>query len=186
MIKYSIVLVNMIALFIVRIFFADGVTVKMDAPAQVKQGQEYTISLTINKGSIAGVGHLKQNLPVGFGSAAVVEAKGAEFKYLPEDNTVKFTWISLPADQEFTVSYKITVDAAAATGKVDLGGKFSYVLDNQKQTVELPAQSIEVTGETMATTTTTTQPETTATTTTQPETTAVATNTTSATQPETT
>lgn len=190
MIKYTIVLVNMIALFIVRIFFVADVSVKMDAPTQVKQGQEFTVTLTINKGSIAGVGHMKQVLPAGFGNAVMVEAKGSEFKYLPEDNVVKFTWISLPADQEFSVSYKVTADAAMANGKVDLGGKFSYVLDNQKQTLELPAQSIMV-GEEVLATTTTTQPESTATTTTVPETTAVITTepettATTTTQPETT
>ncbi|MBI4932036.1 MAG: hypothetical protein HY841_14860 [Bacteroidetes bacterium] len=181
MIKYIIILMNMLALLVVRLFFSPDVMVKMDAPSKVKPGDEITISLTINKGSIAGVGHMKQVLPAGFGNATVVEAKSSEFKYLPEDNVIKFTWISLPADQEFTVSYKVTVDATAPNGNVDLGGKFSYVLDNEKQTFELPPQSIQVVNETMATTTTTTEPETTATTTTLPETTATTT-----TEPETT
>ncbi len=153
---------------------------------------EVTVTLTINKGSIAGVGHMKQELPAGFGSVTVVEAKGAEFKYLAEDNVVKFTWISLPADQEFTVSYKFKVDAAMASGNVALGGKFSYVLENQKQTYEMPSQTIQV-GEAALATTTTTPPETTATTTTVPETTATTTAppettavATTVTQPETT
>ncbi len=187
MIKYIIIFVNVLALALLRTFLVSDVSVKMDAPAKVKQGEAFTVSITINKGSIAGVGHMKQQLPAGFGNAVVVEAKGAEFKYLPEDNVVKFTWISLPADPEFTVSYKITPDATMPNGNVELSGKFSYVLNNEKQTYEVPNTTITVGGEEMATTTTTTQPETTATTTaTQPETTAVATKTTSATQPETT
>lgn len=191
MIKYTIVLVNIIALFVVRIFFTADVTVKIDAPSQVKQGEEFTVSVTINKGSIAGVGHLKQELPAGFlGGVTMVEAKGSEFKYLPEDNVVKFTWISLPADQEFTVSYKVMVNADAPSGNITLAGKFSYVLDNQKQTFMVPEVAIAVSGgEILATTTT--QPESTATTTTQPETTATTTTipettATTTTQPETT
>lgn len=173
MIKYAILLVNMLALLVVRIFFYNGVIVTMNAPEKVKQGDEITVSLTINKGSIAGVGHLKQELPAGFGSVTAIETKGAEFKYLAEDNVVKFTWISLPADQEFTVSYKFKVDAAMASGKVALGAKFSYVLDNQKQTFELPAQVIMVGEESVIASTTTAQ-ETTAVNTTPAETTATA------------
>ena len=182
MIKYIIILLNILALFVVRMFFAADVTVKIDAPSQVKQGEEFTVSITINKGSIAGVGHLRTTLPTGFGTATVMETKGAEFKYLPEDNVIKFTWISLPADQEFTVSYKVTADASMPDGNLSLGGKFSYVLDNQKQVFIIPDVSITVRGETLAittptesTSTTATVPETTAVTITEPETTAATT-----------
>ncbi|TAL58883.1 MAG: hypothetical protein EPN85_10500 [Bacteroidetes bacterium] len=177
MIKYAILLLNMLAIIVARVFFAGDITVKMEVPSKVKQGEEITVSLTINKGSIAGVGHMKQELPIGFSGAVVTEAKGAEFKYLTEDNVIKFTWISLPADQEFTVSYKITVNADAPNGTVNLGGKFSYVLNNEKQTFLVPGTSIIIGGEVLATTVT--QPETTAVITTQPETTA-----TTITQPE--
>lgn len=175
----------MLAIIVARVFFAQDITVKMDAPTKVKQGEEITISLTINKGSIAGVGHMKQELPAGFGDAIVLEGKGAEFKYLAEDNVIKFTWISLPADQEFTVSYKVKVKADALNGNVNLGGKFSYVLNNEKQTYMLPQATILVGEEgALATavapeTTAVAQPETTAVT--PAETTAVA-----VAQPETT
>jgi len=168
MIKCIIILINMLALLVMRVFFAADVNVKIDAPSQVKQGEEFTVSLTINKGSIAGIGHMIETLPAGFGNAMVVEAKGSEFKYLPQGNVVKFIWISLPADEAFTVSYKVKVNADAPTGNVTLAGKFSYVIDNQKQTFIVPKISIAVIGETLATTT---EPETTATTTTEPETT---------------
>ena len=176
---------NMLALLVVRMFFTADVNVKIAAPSKVKQGDEITVSVTISKGSIAGVGHYKQELPAGFGEATVVEAKGAEFKYLPQDNAVKFTWISMPADLEYTVSYKVKVDAAMANGKVNLNGKFSYVLNNEKQTFMVPDWPIMVGEEVLATTTTVTQPETTATPTpivTQPETTATPTPT--VTQPD--
>src|ERR1035441_7138656 len=175
MIKYIIILMNMLALIVVHLFFDGDVSVKINAPEKVKPGDEITVSVIVTKGSIAGVGHFKEELPAGFGEGTVIEAKGGEFKYLPQDNVVKCTWISLPADAEFTVSYKLKVSATTPSGKVALGGKFSYVLDNQKQTFDLPPFTIEVEGETLATTST--QPETPATsqpetpvTTTQPET----------------
>jgi len=189
MIKYIIILMNMLALIVVRLFFAGDVSVKISAPEKVKPGEEITVNITISKGSISGVGHFKEEIPAGFGEGTPIEVKGSEFKYLPQDNVVKCTWISLPADPEFTISYKLKVSSTATNGNVALGGKFSYVLDNQKQTFDVPPFTIQVESETLATTTTqpetttttTSQPETTATTTTQPETTTTATS-----QPETT
>lgn len=180
MIKYTILLLNMLAILFANLFFVGDITVKMDVPTKVKQGEEITVTLTINKGSIAGVGHMKQELPAGFSNAVIVEAKGAEFKYLSEDNVIKFTWISLPADQEFAVKYKVTVNADALSGTRAMGGKFSYVLNNEKQTYMVPETGIVV-GEdavlaaiTQPETTAVAQPETTAVTPPQPETTAVA------------
>jgi len=179
MIKYFIVLINMLALLVAQVFFSDGVNVKVEAPSKVKPGDEFTVTLIVNKGSIDGVSRLKQELPAELGNVTVVDGKTAEFEYLPEDNAVEFTWISLPSDQEFSVSYKVQV-AATATGSVILAGKFSYILDNVKQTFMIPETSILVADDVMATTT---QPETTTatttTTTTEPETTSTST------QPET-
>ena len=145
----------MLPLPISMLFFAVpiaiGVNIKTDAPSQVKQGEDFTVSLTINKGSIAGVGYLMQKLPAGFGNATVAGAKGVEFKYMPEGNVVKFIWISLPADEEFTVSYKVKVNPDAPAGNVTLGGKFSYLLNNQKQTFMIPDFSVIVSGESPAT-----------------------------------
>ncbi|MFH1004014.1 MAG: hypothetical protein V1781_00715 [Bacteroidota bacterium] len=156
MIKYIIILMNMLVLMIIRMFFIDDVSVKLQMPSQVNSGEEFTVSLTINKGSITGVGHLKQELPEGF-SVTLIEDKGAEFKYLPKDNVVKFTWISLPAESEFTISYKLKVDTSVFLGMQSLGGKFSYVVDNKKQTFEIPISQIMVSAGTPPTATT--QPE---------------------------
>jgi len=134
----------MLAIIFVKTFFAGDIDVTMEAPKNVKQGEEFIVKLTIKKGSIAGVGHMKQELPEGLKNAVVIDAKGAEFKYLSEDNVVKFTWISLPPDQEYTVSYKVSVNADAINGFINLGGKFSYVLNNEKQTFLLPESKIMV------------------------------------------
>ena len=144
----------MLALIFVRTFFTGDVNVKMKLmPDHLKKGDVLTVSFTINKGSITGVGHMKQELPAVFGNATVIEAKGGEFKYLPEDNVVKFTWISLPTDQEFIVSYKVVVNADAPDGMVNLGGKFSYVMNNEKQTSLVPEISILIGEDALAATT---------------------------------
>lgn len=153
----------MLALLVVQFFFPAEVTVKMEVPSRVNQGEEFTVRLTINKGQISGVGHMKQELPAGLDNIMVIEAKDSEFKYLPEDHVVKFTWISLPADEEFTVSYKAIVKADVPDGKITLGGKFSYVVNNEKQTFVVPETVIGIGKEVIVTTaidtTTPVQPE---------------------------
>ena len=109
MIKYIIILMNMLALLLMRMLFPQDLTIKISAPEKVKQGDEFTVEIKISKGTISGIGHFKQGLPVGLGNATVIEAKGADFLYLPKDNALKFTWLSLPADADYTVSYKIKV-----------------------------------------------------------------------------
>ena len=138
----------MLALLIFRTLFVSDVSAKMEAPSQVKQGDEFTVTITINKGSISGVGHIKQELPAGFGNATVVDVKGGEFRFLPEDNVIKITWLSLPVEEEFTISYKIMVSPSMANGRVNMDGKFSYILANQKQTTLMPNSSILIGTET--------------------------------------
>jgi hypothetical protein len=142
MIKYIVVLINLFALYIMQTFFSPDVMVSTSVPTNIAHGDQITVSVIIKKGAIAGVGHLKQELPVGFKDAVVVEAKGAEYKFLKEDNVVKFTWVSLPADEEFTVSYKFTVDSTMKNGTYTIPGKFSYVLNNTKQTYETVSPNI--------------------------------------------
>ena len=140
----------MLALFAIQFLFPTEVTVKIDVPSSVRQGEEFTVRLIINKGQISGVGHMKQELPAGLENITVVEAKDSEFKYLPEDNVVKFTWISLPAEEEFTVSYKAVVKSDLPDGKINLSGKFSYVINNEKQTFVLPETVINISKEILA------------------------------------
>lgn len=144
MIKYVILLVNMIAVLIMRMFFSQDITVKLSTPEKAKQGDEITVQILITKGDLGGIGHYKQELPVGFENATVIDAKGSDFIYLPKDNTVKFTWLSLPSDAEFTVSYKVKVGENTPNGKAILGGKFSYILNNVKQTYSVPDYTLLV------------------------------------------
>src|ERR1019366_8712620 len=96
---------------------------------------------TINKGSNAGFAKLQQDLPEGF-TAIEDNNNGATFAF--NNQSVKFIWIPLPADKEFKVSYKVTV-AAGISGAQIIAGKFSFVSDNVKQTVQIAPATITIT-----------------------------------------
>ncbi|MDQ3048999.1 MAG: hypothetical protein M3R27_15730 [Bacteroidota bacterium] len=159
MLKYAALLFNTVALLIYQFFFADGITVTQKVPSKVKADSEFTVELTINKGTIGGFAKLQQDLPEGF-TAVQEDNNGASFTF--SNQSVKFIWMSLPSDKEFKIKYKVKV-AAGINGDKTIGGKFSYVSDNVKQAVEITPATITVGDGSQPVATTT--PETTTTTT---------------------
>jgi cell division septation protein DedD len=159
MLKYGALLFNTLALLIYQFFFADGVIITQNIPASAKPETEFTVELTISKGSTSGFAKLQQDLPEGF-TAVQDDNNGASFTF--SNQSVKFIWMSLPSDKEFKVKYKVKV-AAGMTGDKSIAGKFSYVVDNVKQSVDIAPSTIKIEGpEAVATNTITTTPDNTA------------------------
>lgn len=162
MLKYIALLFNTVALLIYQFFFAEGITVTQKIPASTKPETEFVVELTINKGSTSGFAKLQQDLPEGF-TAVQEDNNGASFTF--SNQSIKLIWMSLPADKEFKVKYKVKV-AAGISGDKTIAGKFSYVADNVKQSIDIsPATiNIEGSGTSQPVVTTTTTPTTTNTT----------------------
>jgi cell division septation protein DedD len=140
MLKYAAILFNTIALLIYQFFFADGITITQNIPTSAKADTEFTVELTINKGTTGGFAKLQQDLPEGF-TAVQDDNNGASFTFT--NQAVKFIWMSLPAEKEFKIKYKIKV-AAGISGDKIIAGKFSYVSDNVKQSVEIAPSTIKI------------------------------------------
>ncbi|MCB0410771.1 MAG: hypothetical protein KDD29_11170, partial [Flavobacteriales bacterium] len=114
MIKYVILFIHLIGLSIYQLFFGD-VTATQKIPDKVRAGEEITVEVTILKEDVTGFAKVQQTIPDGF-TAEVVDAKGATFSF--KENIVKFIWMALPADKEFTITYKLKTNQ-------DVVGKFS-------------------------------------------------------------
>lgn len=140
MLKLAALLFNSVVFLIYQAFFADVITVTQKIPESAKPGTEFIVELTIVKGSVTGFAKLQQDLPEGF-TAVQDETKGAAFTF--SNQSVKFIWMSLPADQEFKIKYKVKVAADVAGDKI-IGGRFSYISDNVKQTVDIAPSNISI------------------------------------------
>lgn len=140
MIKYVVLLFNMLGLLIYQAIFSDPVTVTQQAPAQVAPGSEFTVELTINKGSIEGFAKLQQDLPEGF-TATALETSGGDFTFT--ERTVRFIWNSLPAEASIKVSYKVNVGANVSGGQT-IGGEFAWIKDNERVTAAVTPVTIMV------------------------------------------
>ena len=146
MLKYGALLFSTIALLIYQFFFADGITVTQNIPSSAKPDTEFTVELTISKGTTGGFAKLQQDLPEGL-TAVQDENNGASFTF--SNQSVKFIWMSLPSEKEFKIKYKVKV-AAGVSGDKIIAGKFSYVTDNVKQSVDIAPSTIKIDGGTSA------------------------------------
>lgn len=156
MIKYVILFIHLIGLSIYQLFFGD-VTATQKIPDKVRAGEEITVEVIILKEDVTGFAKVQQTLPVGF-TAEVVDAKGATFSF--KENTVKFIWMALPADKEFTITYKLKT-TQDIVGKFTIGGKFSFISDNERKNVDIAESSINIVKENEAVTVVNEEPETT-------------------------
>ncbi len=141
MLKIAALLFNSIALLFYQLFFTDGVTITQNITSNAKIENEFTVEMTIDKGSNSGFAKLQQDLPAGF-TAIEGESSGGSFTFI--NQSVKIIWMALPNTSSFTVSYKVKV-SKNVSGNQSLSGKFAYVSDNVKQTIDIPVTTIAIT-----------------------------------------
>jgi hypothetical protein len=106
----------------------------------VRPGETFLVTLKVKKSNVSGVGKIIENLPDGL-TAKEIENNGAIFSQ--KENQIKFLWMTLPSDNEFTVSYKIMVDQNLDGSKV-IDGKMSYLDGDVTKNALIDGTSINV------------------------------------------
>ena len=141
MIKIVLLFASALSIFIASIFVTpeSDIFVEQSFPSEVKPGTEFTVTLTVHKGKQTGFARLQQFLPKGF-TAEAIDTKKAQF--INDEESAKFIWISLPADEVFSVSYKVKV-SDNIDGKQVVNGLFYYIQDEKTQ--KLALDPIEIT-----------------------------------------
>jgi ribosomal protein L12E/L44/L45/RPP1/RPP2 len=133
------------ALFILGIWsFAlksqNPITVRMSVPAEVVAGQEFLVSVEIQKGELEEFSRFQQELPAGL--IAVQENSGsADFSF--ENQRVRFLWLKLPAESNLSISYKVRVNERLK-GTLTLFGEFSYVEKNERKSIVIDKKVVEI------------------------------------------
>tara|TARA_Y100000589_G_scaffold314762_1_gene337467 strand:+ start:158 stop:1843 length:1686 start_codon:yes stop_codon:yes gene_type:complete len=108
---------------------------------KINPGKTFLVTLKIKKSNVSGVGKIIENIPDGF-TAQEEENNGAIFSQ--KGNQVKFLWMTLPSEKEFTVSYKIMVDENLNGNKI-IDGKMSYLDGDITKNALIERTSIEIT-----------------------------------------
>ncbi len=152
MLKYFVLIINSLALLIFNTFFGDGVSVNAKFPATAAPGSEFTVEVVVKKGATSGFAKLQLDLPAGM-TAKEGDSKGGAFSY--SNQSAKYIWTALPGDEEFTIKFTVMVDPSAS-GVKTVQGKFSYIVNNVKQQVDITPSEINLGGENTAATNTAT------------------------------
>jgi hypothetical protein len=119
----------------------DAITVKMEVPQEAVAGQEFLVTVEINKGSLEEFSRFQQELPAGF--SAVQENSGAaDFSY--DNQRIRFIWLKLPAEQILNISYKVQVHERLK-GSLILDGEFSYVENNERRSIVIDQKTVTIT-----------------------------------------
>jgi hypothetical protein len=116
----------------------------------VKNGESFTVEITVTKNDVTGYAKIQDNLPAGF-TAEEIDSYGGQFSI--EDGKAKILWMTIPADKVFKVKYKVNVDNTVK-GKQKIEGFFSYLPDQTSDTkINIGVSEITVSNEaTVATT----------------------------------
>ena len=124
------------------------VEISIDHPERVNAGENFTVTVTIKKGSLTDYSRFSQDLPLGL-AATNVSSPNADFSF--DEQRVRIIWLKLPEANEIKVSYLVSVDARLK-GKFSLGGVFAYVVgderkflnfDQQKPITIVPSNSVD-------------------------------------------
>lgn len=99
--------------------------------SSVAAGQEITVTVEINKGSVNGIAKLLEEIPEGLtayeGNSSAI---GGVFTF--EQQKLKIVWLNVPSQNVFKVTYKLK-----ATGDIKnsyhIIGKFSYVMNEVRE-----------------------------------------------------
>lgn len=109
-------------------------------PTELVSGQRHLIEMEIAKGSIQGFSKLELSLPSGF-KAMPADIHGASFTF--SGGRARFVWMEMPSGESFTVSYFLESESAKE-GFFEISGVFSFVDQNIRKDIKIPARQIKV------------------------------------------
>ena len=101
----------------------------IDHPDRVNAGSDFTVTVTIDKGSLTDYSRFSQDIPYGL-SASNISSPNADFTF--DDQRIRIIWLKLPEESKVTVTYRISVDERLS-GSFILGGVFAYVVEDERK-----------------------------------------------------
>ncbi len=140
MYRVIVLIINLIAAFSIGSIFQSGVVLNIEVPNEVVAGTEFDVTVTIQKGNLESFSRLQHTFPAGLIATSYISSN-ADFTF--DDKKVRFIWLRMPSQNEFSVTYKIKADERLK-GTFDIKGKFSYIDDNERKSVSLESLPITI------------------------------------------
>ncbi len=107
----------------------------------LSENNEVIINLLINKGDIDKFGKIQEQVPIGY-NAISIKSKNSIFTF--KNHIVKFMWMNMPPDQQFTVSYKLVPINGIPDQAFLIAGTFSYAENERTKVIDIAERNIDV------------------------------------------
>ena len=146
--KAILIFINIIGFLIFTILNINDVVISHTAPKEIGIGQEVEVNLIINKNNFSGPGRLRLDLSQADGIIVKENmSDGSSFTF--KENEVLFIWYDLPSEKSIVISYTI-IAQENTTGMKKIVGDFSFINDNERKQLEVPALIFNVDPELLA------------------------------------
>jgi len=146
--KAILIFINIIGFILFTILNINDVVITHTAPKEIAIGQEVEVNLIINKNNFSGPGRLKLDLSQADGITVKENmSDGSSFTF--KENEVLFIWYDLPSEKSIVISYTI-IALENTTGIKKIAGDFSFINDNERKQLEVPALIFKVDSELVA------------------------------------
>ena len=109
------------------------VSILTTMPESVKAGEKFAVEITINKFNLQQFAEFKQDFPPGF---TIINVQPGSANYTNRNQTLKFTWLRLPAQQTIRLRYEVII-SKNVKGDFKLPGQFTYFYQNQRGFIEV-------------------------------------------------
>ncbi len=120
---------------------AQNVSIKVSMPEKGVAGERIPVKVVIHKGDYSDFARFRQVLPNGF-DVRPVETSNSDFTL--KNGELNFIWLKLPQEKTVTLTYDLIPDIHLR-GVFEITGLFSYISGQERQEVEVPLQTIEIT-----------------------------------------
>ncbi len=124
----------------------DPFKAELITPTSIEQGNEAVIEVKFTVGAVKGFAKLTENLPSGI-IAEAVDMGDATFTF--SNGIMKIIWLNFPTEDEFSIKYKLKV-STGAPNEFQVGGKFSYLENNEKRSYSVFKKTITTGGSALA------------------------------------
>ncbi len=128
---------------------------ELNTPLTIEKGTDGIVEINFTVGSVKGFAKLTDNFPSGV-IAEAVDMGDATFTF--SNGVLKIIWLNFPTNKAFSVKYKVKVDQTAPSN-FEIGGKFSYLENNEKRSYSIFKKSIATGTEALAAKTATEEKE---------------------------
>jgi hypothetical protein len=140
MMRFILVFFPVLSLLFFNTIFEGDIKVQLEAPTQINAGNEIKVNITLNKGKLNGFSRFQMELPKGL-TAVNIQSANADFSF--QDQKVRFIWLRMPDEETLTISFTILCNENLK-GNFDLVGKFSYIEDNERKTIDIQPQTVAI------------------------------------------